>query len=196
MNLSDPIIKHYEECLTKNGDGHKAVDWPNEKDADKRYNVMFDLFKKPESCAPFLDFGCGVGGMYEWMTVRRYYTGYDASEKMIAKCKEKYPEGRWLTELDGTKYDYIIMNGVFTMKCSLTFEQAWINMTETLKEVWKIANVGVAFNVMSKNVTHERNDLFHVSLDMLTRWICDNLSRNFIVRNDYGLFEYTTYVYK
>ena len=31
------IVKHYEECYKIHGDNHKGVDWPNQKDALKRY---------------------------------------------------------------------------------------------------------------------------------------------------------------
>ena len=37
------IVTHYENCLAEHGDNHKGVDWPNEGDVKKRYNVMLDL---------------------------------------------------------------------------------------------------------------------------------------------------------
>jgi hypothetical protein len=49
---------------------------------------------------------------------------------------------------------------------------------------------------MSKNVDWEREDLFHVSLDLVSDFLCKNLTRNYIIRNDYGLYEYTVYVLK
>ena len=58
------------------------------------------------------------------------------------------------------------------------------------------ANVGIAFNVMSKAVDWEREDLFHMPADLLIQFMAKKLSRNFIIRNDYGLYEYTVYLYK
>ncbi len=49
---------------------------------------------------------------------------------------------------------------------------------------------------MSKQVDWERDDLFHLPLDQMADFVCGNLSRNFVIRNDYGLYEYTTYVYR
>lgn len=54
----------------------------------------------------------------------------------------------------------------------------------------------MAFNVMSKNVDWEREDLFHMPLDELSAFLTSSISRNFIIRNDYGLYEYTVYVYR
>ncbi|MFT6034498.1 MAG: hypothetical protein ACI9XJ_000064 [Marivirga sp.] len=55
---------------------------------------------------------------------------------------------------------------------------------------------GMAFNVMSKAVDWERWDLFHLSTDVLIDFLAKEVSRNFIIRNDYGLYEYTVYIYK
>ena len=88
------------------------------------------------------------------------------------------------------------MNGVFTEKRELTFNEMWDYFTKIITVVYEKCNVGFAFNVMSKNVDWEREDLFHVSLDILSEFLCKNITRNYIVRNDYGLFEYTVYVLK
>ena len=68
--------------------------------------------------------------------------------------------------------------------------------TSAITKLWEKCNVGLAFNLMSKHVDWEREDLFHVSLDELGWFLKKNLSRNFVIRNDYKLFEYTVYVYK
>ncbi len=54
----------------------------------------------------------------------------------------------------------------------------------------------MAFNVMSKHVDWEREDLFHLPFDTLAEFLKKELTRNFVFRNDYGLYEYTTYVYR
>ena len=69
-------------------------------------------------------------------------------------------------------------------------------MTNVLLKLWGKTNKGISFNVMSKLVDWERDDLFHVSMDEICLFLKNNLSRNFIIRNDYKLYEYTIYVYK
>ena len=56
---------------------------------------------------------------------------------------------------------------------------------ELTDKVFSICNKGVAFNVMSKNVDWERGDLFHLSHDLLTEFLCKKITRNYIIRNDY-----------
>ncbi len=87
-------------------------------------------------------------------------------------------------------------NGTFTEKRDLSQEEMMDFFTSVIKKLWNKCNKGIAFNLMSKHVDWERKDLFHVSLDELGWFLKNNLSRNFIIRNEYGLYEYTTYVYK
>jgi hypothetical protein len=88
------------------------------------------------------------------------------------------------------------MNGVFTEKLTLNHEEMFEYFKKLVKVVYNHANVGIALNVMSKQVDWERDDLFHLSLDELAWFVKEELSRKFIIRNDYGLYEYTIYILK
>ncbi len=202
------IIDHYETCLQKYGDSHKGIDWPNEEDMLTRYKVMLDIQKFDPLSAnkvSILDFGCGTAKLLEFINANNYpaleYSGLDISQKFIEVCVSKFPETKFYctdilkNQLLIEPVDYIIMNGVFTEKRDLTFEEMYSYFTKTLGTLFPLCKKGIAFNAMSKAVDWEREDLFHLPLDLLTSFLCKKLSRNFIVRNDYGLYEYTTYVY-
>lgn len=203
------IISHYEECLKKYGDTHLGVDWPKIEDVDKRYEIMLDLIKFGKlnsNLITFLDFGCGTAHLLEFINKSQIkniqYSGLDISKKFIDVSKNKYPDIDFycVDFFEGHEsipsFNYIVMNGVFTEKRELTFEQMWDYFTKLITLVFNKSSRGIAFNVMSKNVDWEREDLFHVSHDLLSQFICENLTRNYIIRNDYGLFEYTVYVFK
>ena len=88
------------------------------------------------------------------------------------------------------------MNGVFTEKVSLSHEEMWPYFQSVVKAAFAHARRGLAFNVMSKQVDWERDDLFHVPLDDLAWFLTLEVSRHIVIRADYGLYEYTTYVYR
>jgi SAM-dependent methyltransferase len=205
------IVTHYENCLDEHGDNHKGVDWPNEGDVKKRYDVMLDLIpqSKKTSKISLLDFGCGAAHLYQHIIENNElrnvitYSGSDLSEKFITLCQEKYPENNFYcfdlleSGVDNIPmFDYIILNGVFTEKRELEFEQMWSYFQLMIKKIFKLSNHGIAFNVMSKAVDWERDDLFHLSTDQLINFLTKEVSRNFVIRNDYGLYEYTVYLYK
>jgi hypothetical protein len=88
------------------------------------------------------------------------------------------------------------MNGVFTEKRSLAFGDMWSYCQTLLMRVFPRARRGLAFNVMSKHVDWERDDLFHLPLDTLAAFLRRHISRHYMLRSDYGLYEYTAYVYR
>lgn len=201
------IVAHYENCLARHGDSHLGVDWPKREDADTRYRIMLEIIKlHANRHVSLLDFGCGASHLYEYMLKRNMrgivYAGLDLSEKFIQLSKSKFPENTYycLDILDQSSqlpsFDYVIMNGVLTEKRELSFDEMFTYFKQMLKTAFKKTSVGLAFNVMSKQVDWEREDLFHLSLDTVADFLIKELSRNFVIRNDYGLHEYTTYVYK
>lgn len=203
----EKVVQHYEKCFEKHGPTHLGVDWPKQADLDTRFKVMTDIILRRHYPCTLLDFGCGAGLLLEWIKRKWYgasveYIGCDLSHKFIDYCKTKFPEEQFV-QLDVIKeeeklpeFDYAILNGVFTMKIDLTHEEMWAVFTEVITKVFKKAKRGVAFNLMSKQVDWERKDLFHVSLDDLASFLTKNLSRHFVIKNDYGLYEYTVYLYK
>ena len=207
--LYDEIVKHYEDCLDKHGDNHLGVDWPNQQDADTRYKVMLDIVRinaGSDASVSLLDFGCGTATLFEYIKNNGYhnivYSGLDISQKFIDVAQTKYPDNSFycVDILDLNKalpnFDYVIMNGVFTEKRGLSFDEMWEYFTKMIGVTYAHCNKGFAFNVMSKNVDWEREDLFHLSMDLLCGFLCKDITRDFVIRNDYGLYEYTVYGFK
>ena len=201
------IVSHYESCLERHGDTHLGVDWPKPEDVEQRYQVMLDVIK-PESRGHnvrLLDFGCGASHLNEYILRQRLgnidYAGLDLSEKFVQLSRSKFPENQFfcLDVLDEhvslPNFDYIVFNGVFTEKRDLSFAEMFAYFKQLMRRMFDHAATGMAFNVMTKHVDWEREELFHVPFDQLAEFITKDLSRNFVFRNDYGLYEYTTYVY-
>ena len=167
---------------------------------------VINFNRKDDKIETILDFGCGTAHLLEHIKKKKIknikYSGLDISSKFINVAKNKFPENDFycLDILDYNvalpHFDFILMNGVFTEKRELSFEEMWSYFTTMLLKVFETSNKGIAFNVMSKIVDWEREDLFHVSHDLLCQFLCKNLSRNYIIRNDYGLYEYSVYVFK
>jgi hypothetical protein len=201
------IIDHYEKCLARYGDSHLGVDWPNAADAETRYRVMLDVIRQPaDGQTTLMDFGCGAAHLNEYL--RRHkrtevqYLGVDASARFVELSQRKFPNSTFYCAdvLSGDvalpAVDYVVMNGVLTEKRGLPFDEMREYMFRLLTRVFSFARIGLAFNVMSQHVDWQREDLFHVPYDLLAAFLKVNLSRHFAFRADYGLYEYTTYVYR
>ena len=201
------IVAHYESCLEKYGDSHLGVDWPKQDDAQTRYRVMLEVIRSTD-VAPItlLDFGCGASHLYEYILRGGIdgivYSGLDISPRFIDLSRQKFPNNEYhcsdvlSADFQLPRFDYIVMNGVFTEKRELSFDEMLGYFKTPVKHTFSRANKGVALNVMSKQVDWEREDLFHLPLDTLADFLTKELTRNFVVRNDYGLYEYTAYIYR
>lgn len=202
------IYKHYENTLKKHGLNHKGMDWPKEEDLLKRFNVMYDLFKYDKrEIGSVLDLGCGIGLFLNYIenlksSFKINYKGIDISEEMIKGAKAINKEGDFevrdvlIQPLEKNQYDYIIMNGLMTEKVSLKQEEMIEFAQNIISVAFHAANIGIAFNVMSSHVDWKRDDLFHWELDELVGFLVKNCSRHVKINMDYGLYEYTVYVYK
>jgi SAM-dependent methyltransferase len=203
----EQIVNHYEACFEKHGDTPQGVDWPNLPDLLKRYRVMLDVVRGEDLSVSLLDFGCGTAMLKEFvqnqgLAGKIRYTGLDLGAAFIRRCRAKYPDTEF-HHVDVLRhpealptFDYVVMNGVFTEKRDLPFEDMFDYFQRVLRTVFSKCTRGIAFNVMSKAVDWERDDLFHVPADRLIGFLTKELSRHFVLRNDYGLYEYTTYVYR
>jgi SAM-dependent methyltransferase len=204
------IAAHYEACLAAHGDSHLGVDWPKEEDTRTRHEVMLELIPDlrlphPEPCS-LLDLGCGCGHLLEHLrnTARPWidYVGLDISERFVDLCRTKFPDRTFHRAdlLEGhdflPEFDYLVCNGVFTEKRSLTYAEMFRFFQDLLSAAWPHVRRGLAFNVMSKHVDWERPDLFHLPYDEAAAFLKTHLSRHIRIRADYGLYEYTVYVYR
>jgi SAM-dependent methyltransferase len=202
-------VAQCEAYLAEHGDNHRGVGWPSYDDAQARYRVMLDGLlsaASPGQPVRLLDFGCGPAHFYEFLQQQNlphiHYTGLDISERYLALARRKFPDQPFLC-LDVLQnpaalppFDYIVMNGIFTQKCTLSFEQMWAYCQELVSLLWPKTTLGLAFNAMTKQVDWEREDLFHLPLDLLATFLKRELTRHFTFRHDYGLYEYTAFLYK
>ena len=201
------IVSHYESCLTKHGASAKGMDWPNAKDLSIRFDVMLNVINRTDKLLSVLDLGCGVGLLVDHLEKKGFskkinYKGLDVSAKMVTAAKKRHP-GRQFEIRDIINnplplgfVDFVIMNGVLTEKRGLRFEQMENYARTLIKSAYDSCRYGLAFNVMSSHVDWQREDLFHWPLDRAVSFIVAECSRNILIRMDYGLYEYTIYLYK
>lgn len=203
------LVRHYECCLSQHGATHKGTDWPNAEDLATRFTVMLDLCKPliNQGLYTVLDLGCGYGAFLDYLKTYNFstlinYKGIDLSFKMIEAAKERHDlsdfEVRDILrdKLLPASYDYIIMNGVFTEKRGLTQIEMESFFLDMIIASFDACRVGIAFNVMNFHVDWFRDELFYLPFDQMVSLLKQHTSRHITIRADYGLYEYTVYVYK
>lgn len=200
------LAEHYDRCFHRFGDSHRGVDWPSDVDATTRHRIMAEFIGN--DAPSVLDFGCGAGHFLDYLILNNYdveYWGLDVNTSYVHHCRNKYHDQSNANFILGDVIenpglvpliDFVVANGTFTEKLVLSDDEMWAFMQKCISPLWRSCRKGIAFNVMSKVVDWEREDLFHVSMDRLALYLRSDLSRNFQFRHDYGLYEFTAYVYK
>jgi hypothetical protein len=130
------------------------------------------------------------------------YMGVDICETSLEHARKRWPSQRFEfrdvrdAPFHHNAFDYCVICGAWTSLSGLSFEEMKVLFEETLKAVWPAVELGVGYNVMSKHVDWERDDLFHYPLDSMMAFLKANLSRHVSFRLDYNLWEASALVSK
>ena len=88
------------------------------------------------------------------------------------------------------------MSGVFHQRRDTSIPQ-WERFSQSLlKNSFKMANKGIAFNFISPFVDFYQEEVYYCNLPKLLNFINDELSRFMQVDMSYSLYELTVYVFQ
>jgi len=204
--ISESLGKHYSELFSDFGASSKGVDWgADEEKMHLRYDKMLELVDSNLSKIPsLLDVGCGFGGLYSYAEskgVQVDYTGIDVAENMVDWARQNVPDGQFiqgdfLEEKFNSKYDYIICNGILTQKLDTPGLEMDRFAADLIRKLYSLADIGVAFNVMTTKVNFYSNNLYYRNPAELLSWCLSEISTKIKINHAYPLFEYTVYLYR
>jgi SAM-dependent methyltransferase len=202
------IAARNEEALEAHGDSLLSVGYTGPpKVAEERYTLMLEVIREPTQRVSVLDLGCGLAHMLDHIEShpelkRVDYSGLDISPLYIEAARRRHPGARLMLldvlddETSLPHFDYVIVNHLFNWRGDLGWEEMLRYWERMVSVAFDHCTRGIAFNVMSKIVDWERDDLFHLPFDVMSSFVSANLSRHFVIRHDYEAYEYTTYVYR
>jgi dTDP-4-amino-4,6-dideoxygalactose transaminase len=207
-SASDILLQNYDRMLLSHGDTARGANWPNEANRRIRFDVMLDVIASAaEGPTVLCDLGCGTGELLAHIRERGLrnitYIGVDRSAAALSYARAKFPDATFIeidvnssADLTQIACDYLVANGLFTVKWEMSSDQMWLFLKSTISRVWPLVRRGIAFNVMSKIVDWERDELFHLAMDDAASFLHELAGRRVRLRADYGLFEYTAFAYK
>lgn len=203
------LVAAAEGWFDEHGDTYRGAGWTkSQANTDTRHRVMLEVVERSrERPVELLDLGCGTSQFYDYLLRQGRgeevsYSGVDVSARLLERARSKFPANAYyqldiLADDSGLpSFDYVVVNGIFTFKDGLSYEEMLAFWRDFIARAFEHARRGLAFNAMSCEVEWQRDDLFHLPFDVMASHVAERLSRDFVIRHDYGLFEYTTYVYR
>jgi SAM-dependent methyltransferase len=204
-----PLQEHYEQCLAIYGPTPRGVDSPDSRHLESQFATQLGILSgvSADKRPSLLDLGCGPGLLLDYLTETdrlrdiEYY-GIDISSVMIETARRRWPDFSFDVRdivndpLPDRSVDVVIANGVLTERLRIAHDEMVGMAQDLIRSAFRSARVGVAFNVMSRHVDWEREDLFHWSFDEVAAFLKCDVSRHFAIRADYGLYEFTAFVWR
>jgi SAM-dependent methyltransferase len=206
------IVGSVERRFSERGATPEGLYWPNGADLAERYHAALAPLLPVPGGAPLrlLDFGCGAAFLADWLDAngllpRVDYTGLDASPAILDVAQQRWPalafrHADLLAEptppLSGARFDAVIACGIFTVKFGSSQEAMIGYVQETLRRLWAMTEGCLVFNLITKHVDWEREDLFHWGLDEVARFCKSDLSRHLDIAGGYGLWEHSFHVWR
>jgi hypothetical protein len=154
------------------------------------------------------DVGFGLGAFHDFLeesisSTSFIYSGSEITLELVNTVKEKLP-GKTLFHRNlaeatsrnlGEEYDYVVLSGVFHQIQDTSIPE-WENyIKQILLNCFSMTNKGLVFNVVSPFVDYHQVGVYYANLSKLLEFITDQLSRFFIIRHNYALFEFTVVVF-
>jgi SAM-dependent methyltransferase len=209
MRKIKSIEKYYNFHLRKYKKGPRAVNWSSKKTQKIRFDKIYEAGHFDNK--KIHDVGCGLAHFYDFLKnkkLRFRYIGSDISAEMINCAKRQFNSKKInlqrvnLLKINNKKLlkklsaDFVIANGLFTVKNSLSNKYWWSHVRKMLKKMFYITNECLVFNFMKINVDYKDSHLYYQSIDSLLKFIEKYLSKKIIIKQDYPLYEFMVYVYK
>ncbi|MEW6585230.1 MAG: class I SAM-dependent methyltransferase [Nitrospirota bacterium] len=172
------LLSSYDRHLREFGDKPQAVRWTPEGQRRRYENLLRvagDLSGKA-----LLDFGCGKGDFYSFLTEEGFspeYCGIDINEGLISLAKRKFPDVEFIAldiEEDefGRHFDSIIVCGVFNLRVAGIDE----TMRNILKRLFRLCRESLHINVLSYYVPRRTVELFYVKPEEIMKFAAAELS--------------------
>ncbi len=203
------LVQLVEKLHAEHGDSHRGLGYPKVEGFDARYQVYLEVIRDAAARAKctLLDVGCGTARLLDLIKNSGRdeiaYRGIDLSARLIETARRKHPEADFVCgdpfeneDIWSARPDYVVFGGIFTCRLQMSVEEMTDYMIRLLRLAFENCQRGVAFNVMSHHVDWQRDDLFHVPFDRMAEILQTHFGRHYLFRADYGLYEYTVYLYR
>ena len=202
LTLERSVVEHYEKQLARYGPTAQGMDWKDEASQELRFRVLCEVCDL--AGRSLHDVGCGAGhllGFLERRDVAVDYTGSDASPRMLESARRLHPEARFeerdlREDAPAESWDVVLCSGLFSVKLAHSDEAWWSFVQETLRRMYAMCRVAIAFNLMSDRVDWRVDNLFYAPPAAVQDFCRAELSPWVKLRHDYPLHEYTVYVYR
>lgn len=195
----------YKAKFDKYGPTLRGVGWSEKYRSKKRYMLLSNFLKhkRKNKKISILDVGCGYGELTKHLpkNINYNYTGIDIVKSMIDYAKKKNTNKNlkfYLADVTkiNKKYDFVICNGIFTLKNDLTNLKMKNYVLKCINSFYRCSKFAFAFNIMSEDVEFKSKILFYPKIKILIDFLNKKKISSLAVDNSSVKYERFIFVKK
>ncbi len=202
-NFEESIKAYYSEKFSEFGPSPKGVDW-NGIDGQRARFQMLVKHLEIEDSSTFLDFGCGYGELFTFLSdidKSLDYLGYDIVETSIDTAKRIHSSSQAdfvsvLPQLHD--WEFILMSGVFNVKGEVDEVEWGAYVVSMINSLLPRATKAISFNMLTtfNDVHLRKSHLYYVDpMDLLSK-LDIKPPYTVILDHSYPMWEYTVTILK
>ncbi len=202
-SIREAVRRYYEEKLKAFGPTPQGVDWNSKESQYIRFSQLARLLPgDPKAAFSVMDYGCGYGEIYGYVAQRWPHArveGYDISPAMVRTAAERYPKGRWMSEIpSGHRVDYVVASGIFNVRLDFPWLVWQRYVEEEIQFMAGLARKGIAFNMLTiySDFEYMKDYLFYADPGRFFHFCKQVVGRRVALFHDYPLYEVTIIAYK
>jgi SAM-dependent methyltransferase len=181
--MISPSNDYYTERLARFGPEVQALGWGSVASQRVRFQVLAEIAGLRNGT--ILDYGCGLGDLYEFLGRPDGYAGYDCHRGMLEAARARYPSARFVDQ--PVEADYVLASGV------LNLDHFW---QDTLREMWGLCRYGLAVNFTSELAERHNPEILYFNPFTAGAFVA-TLTKKFTIRHDgYLPNDFTAYAYR
>ena len=215
ISYEEQLNTFYNDNFSEHGFDVRALHWESEAGQYLRFLAACKItaFYFPIKNFSLLDFGCGLGHLYEFLEKSKFikatgldYTGVDINGTFIEEAKKKMPGIKFEVSSDSLyhkKYDFVVMSGLYNVKFDTDFDIEARYMDD-IRQLFGITKQGLAVNFNSEEAlkmlgpekaeAYKDKFYFHDKDKVLKN--LEQISDNIKIADDYMEQDFTYYLLK
>ena len=192
----------YGDSYRRHGDSPASLLTPKGR-SELRFRAI-DPFVQGPDITSVLDYGCGLGYLFEYLQNERRkvsYCGMDVMPEFVDACIKKCPSGATFESIDpnasiGGHYDVVFSSGVFNLQTHADVNESKAYAFDRLKQLFASASQVLVCDFLSPFVDFRQPDGQHFTIEEISEFCFLNLGRRFVIRHDLLPYEFTLIVWK
>jgi SAM-dependent methyltransferase len=201
-NSFDEIKEAYASNFKTHGVSSAAMLMPKGRH-EARYAVVAEYLNQL-SFPSLLDYGCGLGFLYEFLTHKKSkinYFGVDMTAEFIESCRERFPAPARFEVIDPTgkiteHFDVVYASGVFNLKTAGSSSESLNYVRERLQNLYSISKKVLIVDFLSPDVDFKQEKSQHIDYRLVLDWLVPGNTRRWVLRHDYLPYEYAIVLFK